>query len=52
MKGDWNLPLATTTRSKASVVPECSTSHPPSTRLRSSTRVLKRMRDVRAKVSA
>ena len=35
MEGDWNLPLATTTRSKVSVVPECSTSHPPSVRLRS-----------------
>ena len=39
MQGDWNLPLATTTRSKVSVVPECSTSHPLSPRLRSSTRV-------------
>ena len=28
MKGDWNLPLATTTRSKVSVMPECSTSQP------------------------
>ncbi len=52
MEGDWNLPLATTTRSNVSVVPEWPTSQPASPRLRSSTRVPNRMRDVRPNVSA
>ena len=45
--GDWNLPVATTTRSNRSVVAVWPTSHPEPSRLTRSTRLPNRTRDTK-----